>query len=120
MSSKRILSRLAIGFIAASALLFSGCSSAYKARQEERNKIAASTGHYCEFVNGDSHNDVDVELTMQMSKKCDNSKPYSMTNYKNASDIFGVIFCCSYQKGKASPATSAKAGAATPVDDGIN
>lgn len=114
MSSKRIL----IGLALASAVFFSGCSTAYKARQEERNKIAASTGHYCEFVNGDAHNDVDVELTMQMSKKCDNSKPYTLTNYKNASDIFGVIFCCAYQKGKAPAPTNAKPG--TPATDGLD
>lgn len=116
MSSKRIL----IGLALASAVFFSGCSSAYKARQEERNKIAASTGHYCEFVNGDAHNDVDVELTMQMSKKCDSSKPYTMTNYKNASDIFGVIFCCAYQRGKALAPSSAKPGSAAPVGDGLD
>lgn len=117
MSSKRIL----IGLAAASAVFFTGCSSAYKARQEERNKVAASSGHYCEFLNGDAHNDVDVELTLQMAKKCDNSKPYSMTSYKNASDIFGVIYCCAYQKGKGPAAPPAKPGASQqqPVNDGL-
>ena len=106
MLSKRNL----VGIVLASTVLFSGCSTAYKARQEEKTKVAAATGHYCEFINGDSHNDVDVELTLQMTKKCDVSKPSTMTNYKNASDIFGIVYCCSYQKGKA-PASSAK-----PVD----
>jgi hypothetical protein len=101
----------------ASVFLFAGCSTGYKQRQEERNKIASSSGHYCEFVNGDAHNDVDVELTMQMSKKCDVNKPYTITNYKNASDIFGVIYCCGYQKGKSSaPAASVKPGAPATGD----
>jgi len=103
MLSKRNL----VGIVLASTVLFSGCSTTYKARQEEKAKVAAATGHYCEFINGDAHNDVDVELTLQMTKKCDVSKPYTMTNYKNAADIFGIVYCCSYQKGKA-PANTAK------------
>lgn len=115
MLSKRNLISLALG----SAFLFSGCSSAYKQRQEERSKIAASSGHYCEFVNGDAHNDVDVELTMLMAKKCDIAKPYTITNYKNASDIFGVIFCCGYQKGK-SPASMSKPVTQPTAGDGLD
>ena len=116
MLSKRNLISLALS----SLFLFAGCSTAYKQRQEERNKVASSSGQYCEFVNGDAHNDVDVELTFQMSKKCDNSKPYSITNYKNASDIFGVIFCCGYQKGKSAPTTAKSAPVQAPVNnDGL-
>lgn len=107
-----------ISLVVASGILFVGCSTAYKQRQEEKNKVASSTGHYCEFVNGDARNDIDVELTLQMSKKCDLAKPYSITNYKNASDIFGVIFCCGYQKNKFPAPTSSKTGAA-PVGDGL-
>ena len=111
-----------ISFAVACLFIFAGCSTGYKQRQEERNKVASSSGHYCEFVNGDAHNDVDVEMTLQMSKKCDTSKPYSITNYKNASDIFGVIFCCGYQKGKAAtPTTNAKPStpAGTGAGDGL-
>ncbi len=115
MLSKRNL----IWMVLASTLVFAGCSSAYKQRQEERNKIASTTGHYCEFVNGDAHNDVDVELTMQMSKKCDTNKPYTLTSYKNASDIFGVVYCCAYQKGKATGSAS-KPGSAAPAGDGLD
>lgn len=104
MVSKRNL----VGIVLASTVLFAGCSTSYKARQEEKTKVAATTGHYCEFVNGDAHNDVDVELTLQMTKRCDLNKPYTMTNYKNASDIFGIVYCCSYQKGKAAPGNNAK------------
>ncbi|MBL7543521.1 MAG: hypothetical protein JNL11_06870 [Bdellovibrionaceae bacterium] len=108
-----------IWVLVVSMVMFVGCSTAYKQRQEERNKIASTSGHYCEFVNGDAHNDVDVELTMQMSKKCDMNKPYTLTNYKNASDIFGVIFCCGYQKGKATAAPNAKAASSASSNDGL-
>lgn len=102
------------------ALLLSGCGSVQK-RQEERNKVAQSSGLYCEFVNGDANNDVDVEVNIQMSKKCDISKQFSMTNYKNASDIFGIVYCCHYQKGKSAAATSTKGpgGASTSTNDGL-
>ena len=117
MSLKSNLCSLGLVSILSALFLLSGCSTSYKQRQEEKNKIAASSGHYCEFVNGDAHNDVDVELTSQMSKKCDSSKPYSITNYKNASDIFGVIFCCGYQKGKVSTTKSSSSPASS--NDGL-
>ncbi len=115
------LKRVAVSLII-STLLLSGCGSMQK-RQEERNRVAQSSGLYCEFVNGDANNDVDVELNIQMSKKCDISKQFSMTNYKNASDIFGVVYCCHYQKNKAaSPAAASvkgPGGASTSGGDGL-
>lgn len=99
------------------ALVFLGlsaCSSAQKQRQAERDRVSQNAGLYCEFVNGDDHNDIDVEMNLQMAKKCDTSKHFSFTNYKNASDIFGVIYCCSTAAKKASP-TIATPAAKTPV-----
>ncbi|WP_413612582.1 hypothetical protein [Bdellovibrio sp. HCB-110] len=81
--------------LTSSALFLSGCSSAFKARQEQREKMAASTGMYCEFVSGDMFPDLDVELNMQMARRCDSNKNFSITNYKNSSDQSGVIYCCS-------------------------
>ncbi|MEK2646593.1 hypothetical protein [Bdellovibrio sp. BCCA] len=81
--------------LTSSVLLLSGCSSAFKARQEQREKLAASTGMYCEFVSGDLFPDLDVELNMQMARRCDSNKNFSITNYKNSSDQTGVIYCCS-------------------------
>lgn len=79
-----------------SALFLSGCASGtFKARQEQREKLAASTGMYCEFISGDLFPDVDVELSMKMANRCDSSKSFSITNYKNSSDQAGVIYCCS-------------------------
>ncbi|KHD89213.1 MAG: hypothetical protein OM95_05205 [Bdellovibrio sp. ArHS] len=82
-----------------SALLLSGCASGtFKARQEQREKLAASTGMYCEFVSGDLNPDLDVELSMQMARRCDANRSFSITNYKNSSDHNGVIYCCASTK----------------------
>lgn len=92
----------------------SGCSSAYKQRQIEKDRVAQSSGLFCEFINGDDHNDIDVELNVQMAKKCDLSKHYEMTNYKNASDIFGVVYCCAT---KAKPTMAAPVKSSVPAKD---
>ncbi|WP_413943302.1 hypothetical protein [Bdellovibrio sp. HCB-162] len=82
--------------LTSSVLLLSGCaSSTFKARQEQREKMASSTGMFCEFISGDLFPDLDVELSMQMARRCDSNKNFSITNYKNSSDQTGVIFCCS-------------------------
>lgn len=82
--------------IVSGALLLSGCaSSKFKARQEQRDKLAASSGMYCEFISGDLFPDLDVELSMQMARRCDANKNFSITNYKNSSNHSGVVYCCS-------------------------
>ena len=53
---------------------------------------------YCEFISGDVHSDIDVELNMQMARRCDSTKPMTLTNYKNSSENFGVIYCCNIKK----------------------
>ncbi len=78
-----------------------GCGSAQKKRLELREKLAASSGMYCEFISGDVHSDVDVELNMQMARRCEPTKPLSITNYKNSSENYGVIYCCSVKKEEA-------------------
>lgn len=80
--------------VPAVAFLSACASGTYKARQEMREKAAASTGLFCEFVNGEQHTDVDVELNLQMAKRCDASRPFSITNYRNSSEMFGVVYCC--------------------------
>lgn len=77
-------------------LMLSGCASGtFKARQEQREKMADSSGMFCEFVSGDLFPDLDVELSMQMARRCDSSKNFSISNYKNSSGQSGVIYCCS-------------------------
>lgn len=92
--------------------LFVGCASGtFKARQEQREKMAASTGMYCEFVSGDLFPDLDVELSMSMAKRCDSSKNFSITNYKNSSDHNGVVYCCSTSGKRASAPAKKSSGA---------
>ncbi len=97
--------------------VLSSCSSMYKERAEQRDKVSQTSGIYCDFVNGDDHNDAAVELNLQMAKRCDSNKNYTVTNYKNASDIFGLVYCCSPQKNISKPA-SAAAKAGTPAAAG--
>ncbi len=75
-----------------------GCGSAQKKRLDLRDKLASSSGMYCEFVSGDIHDDIDVELNLQLARKCDGSKSMTMTNYKNSSENIGIIYCCSMKK----------------------
>lgn len=103
---------LCMAMMCLSWLGLSGCSSAYKQRQIERDRVSQNSGLFCEFVNGDEHNDIDVELNLQMAKKCDASKPYNLTNYKNASDIFGIVYCCATNKNKPVGANSKPTAAA--------
>lgn len=101
-------------FLSVLALSFVGCASGkFKARQEQREKLAASTGMYCEFISGDLFPDLDVELSMSMGKRCDANKQFSITNYKNSSDQSGVIYCCSMAGAKR--AAAARKAAPAPV-----
>lgn len=89
-------------------LALSGCaSSAYKQRMEQREKLASSSGLYCEWINGDKHSDIDVEINLQMSKRCDSSKPFSLTPYKNPSDQNGIMYCCA-MAGSGEPKVSSR------------
>jgi hypothetical protein len=82
-------------------LLLAGCSSHYKKRQQQRDRVAAATGLFCEFVSGDEFTDIDVEINIRMAKKCDLEKPLNFTSYKNASDNFGIVYCCHTGKSSA-------------------
>lgn len=104
-----------------SAVVLSGCASGtFKARQEQREKLANSTGMFCEFISGDLFPDLDVELSMKMANRCDANKNFSVTNYKNSSDQPGVIYCCattSRAERKSSQSTKAPAAPAAPKAD---
>lgn len=71
-----------------------GCSSAQTKRKEQQTQVVKTSKIYCEFVNGENQQDVDVVLNLQMGAKCDYEKPYSVTGYKTPADITGVMFCC--------------------------
>ncbi|MGE5086592.1 MAG: hypothetical protein ACM3MG_09850 [Bacillota bacterium] len=91
-----------------SAFLLSACASgAFKARQEQREKLASSSGMFCEFISGDVHPDLDVELNMAMARRCDSSRPFTITNYKNSSNQQGVVYCCAMAGSSRSYSTAA-------------
>ncbi|MGZ3768982.1 MAG: hypothetical protein ACXVCP_06800 [Bdellovibrio sp.] len=99
------------------ALILSGCASGtFKARQEQREKLANSTGMYCEFISGDLFPDLDVELSMKMANRCDSNKNFSITNYKNSSDQPGVIYCCStYNRAERRSSQASRTAAPAPA-----
>jgi len=104
--------------LTSSALLLSGCASGtFKARQEQREKLAASSGMFCEFISGDLFPDVDVELSMQMAKRCDSGKNFSITNYKNSSDQPGVIYCCATRGGERRSSMATKKSQPAPKSE---
>ncbi len=80
---------LALSFIG-----LTGCSSGQSKRKEQQTQVVKSSKIYCEFVNGENQQDVDVVLNLQMGARCDFEKPYTMTSYKTPADITGVMFCC--------------------------
>lgn len=80
-------------------LFLVGCaSSQMKARKDQRDKVAQSSKLFCEFINGDVYPDIDVALNLEMSKRCDSSKPYSMTNYRSPSEAVGIVYCCAMKE----------------------
>jgi hypothetical protein len=81
-----------------SALVLSGCASGRKQKLEQREKLAASSGLYCDFVNGDKNKEVEVELNVLMAKKCDADRPFTITNYKSPAEVTGVLYCCAIKK----------------------
>lgn len=84
-------------YLSVPSLLFiiSGCASGtFKARQEQREQLATSTGMFCEFISGDLFPDLDVELSLRMAKRCDSDKNFSITNHRNESGQNGVMYCC--------------------------
>jgi hypothetical protein len=77
-----------------SVLFLSGCASGRKQKLEQREKMAMNSGLYCDFVNGDKNPEVELELNLMMSKKCDSDRPFSITNYKTPAEVQGVLYCC--------------------------
>lgn len=85
-----------------SVALLSACASGkMKERKDQRDKAAQASKIYCEFINGEVYPDVDVALNLEMAKRCDSDKPFSITQYKTPSENNGVMYCCSLAAGKA-------------------
>jgi len=92
-------------------MVLSGCSSAQKARRDEREKIVQSKGVYCDFVSESDFQDIDIELNIRLAKKCDISKPFNISSYKRVSENPGVLYCCSANANAASEADAASSKA---------
>jgi hypothetical protein len=92
------------------ALALSGCASNRKQRSEQREKVALASGLYCDFVNGEKNPDIEIELNLSLSKRCDVDKPYSITSYKTPAEVGGVLFCCAIKRSEAKPVEAKAAG----------
>lgn len=71
-----------------------GCSSAQKQRKEQREKVVQTSGLYCEFVNGELFADIDVALNLEMAKRCDPNRNFTISSYRTPSNNQGVLYCC--------------------------
>ncbi|GIL18487.1 MAG: hypothetical protein BroJett040_22380 [Oligoflexia bacterium] len=83
-----------ISVVTLTALFFAGCSSAQKQRKEQRDKIAQTSKMFCEFVNGEVYPDVEVQLNLEMAKRCDSDKSFTISTYKTPSENQGIVYCC--------------------------
>ncbi|MCS6838875.1 MAG: hypothetical protein NZ480_08520 [Bdellovibrionaceae bacterium] len=87
--------RLGLLFSLMVTLVWTGCGSSKKReRSVQREHLSSSRKFYCEFINGEKFSDIDVTLNIQMAERCDTSLPFSISGYRSASDLPGVIFCC--------------------------
>ncbi|MEY4617281.1 MAG: hypothetical protein RJB66_2241 [Pseudomonadota bacterium] len=96
-------------------IVLSGCSSSHKARRQERERLVQSKGVFCDFVSESDFNDVDVELNLRLAKKCDASKPFSITSHKRVSENPGVLYCCNSEGVEAHVDTAPVAPSAQPA-----
>lgn len=87
-------------------LVLTGCAGGFKERQQARDRVAQSSGLFCEFVSGNEFPDVDVEVNLRMAKRCDSEKHFSITQYQNSSNQYGLVYCCGADKSKAPPAVA--------------
>lgn len=97
-------------------VVLGGCSAAQKARREERDRVAQSKGLFCDFVSESDFKDVDIELNLRLAKKCNASKPFSISGYKRVSENPGVLYCCNTEgmtESDSTPVKSSSSPAAT-------
>lgn len=77
------------------AFFSAGCaSSQIKARKDLREKNSQSSRLYCDFVNGDIFPDVEVQLNLEMAKRCDSEKSFTATAYRTSNENMGIVYCC--------------------------
>jgi hypothetical protein len=84
--------------LAGAALLSACASSQMKVRKEQREKAAQSSRLYCDFVNGETFPDVEVQLNIEVAKHCEVNKYMTITNYRSPSDAIGILYCCALKE----------------------
>lgn len=86
------------------AFVLSGCvSGKVKEKRAEREKISQLTGLYCDFVNAEEVYDAEVELNLEMAKKCDPEKNFSISSFRTVSEHRGILYCCGLVKKASAP-----------------
>ncbi len=90
------MNRTKLSFILlAAAIGVAGCaSSSQKARKEQRDKLVQTSKLYCEWISGEQFQDTDVALNVNMAQRCDSEKNFTISQYRTASDIQGMMYCC--------------------------
>ena len=97
-------------------LFLAGCSSSQmKARKAERDKLSQSSRFYCEFINGEVFKDIDVAVNLEIAKKCDADKNFSITDYRLGEDQ-GLMYCCLLSKPAVVPAAASESKSAAPAE----
>ncbi|MBL7716686.1 MAG: hypothetical protein JNL01_14575 [Bdellovibrionales bacterium] len=91
-----------IPFLLAAAAIFSqGCSTAQQREaQRKMDVVSEKFGFGCDFVKTDSAYDMEAELTNRMYERCDETRPFTVSPFVTATDIRGMIFCCSIDPNK--------------------
>ncbi|MEZ0393388.1 MAG: hypothetical protein ACAH59_14305 [Pseudobdellovibrionaceae bacterium] len=93
--------------VLSSLMILSACASnKIKERKDQRDKAAQASKFYCDFVNGEIYPDLDIALNLEMAKRCDPEKPFSLTQYKTPTENNGVIYCCSIAAPKGAAPTA--------------
>lgn len=96
-------------------LALSGCASNRKQKFDQREKAALASGLYCDFVNGEKSPEVELELNLLMSKKCDADKHFSITSYRTPAEVTGVLYCCATKKIEVKPPEAKMSPAVAPT-----
>jgi hypothetical protein len=87
---------------------------AREARLKERDEVIKQSRLYCQFLSGEDFPDIDVKTNIEVGKKCDESKPLSLSHYVTPSKISGVLYCCNLKESQA-PEARAPAQVKRPI-----
>jgi hypothetical protein len=93
----KFLSKIVIGFIGLS-FLVACTSSQIKARKAMRDQESQTSKLYCDFINGEQYPDIEVQVNLEMAKRCDPEKNMTMTGYRSPSEAIGIVYCCGIKK----------------------